>query len=162
MRMEDEVEKIYYTYSNDVYRYLLSMSRNQDIAEDMLQNTFMKVMNGIATFQGKSSIKTWIFTIARHEYFHCLKKNKPTVPLDDDMPIKDNVSDNLENKERVAEVLNYIERLEEPYRSLMVLRLVNDLTFKEIAMVLNKTESWARVTFMRYKCKLVQDLKEEL
>ncbi|MGL4106948.1 RNA polymerase sigma factor [Clostridium sp. LP20] len=162
MHIQDEIETIYYTYSDDVYHYLLSMSRNPDIAEDILQNTFMKVMNGIATFKGNSSLKTWIFTIARHEYFHYLKKSKSTVPLDEGLQIKDNIYDNYENKEKVEEILNYIDKLEEPYRSLMVLRLVNDITFREIAIILNKTESWARVTFMRYKCKLVQDLKEEL
>ncbi|MGG7178522.1 RNA polymerase sigma factor [Clostridium paraputrificum] len=162
MHIQDEIETIYYTYSDDVYHYLLSMSRNPDIAEDILQNTFMKVMNGIATFKGNSSLKTWIFTIARNEYFHYLKKSKSTVPLDEGLQIKDNIYDNYENKEKVEEILNYIDKLEEPYRSLMVLRLVNDITFREIAIILNKTESWARVTFMRYKCKLVQDLKEEL
>ena len=70
--------------------------------------------------------------------------------------------DSYEKREQVSKILKYIDNLEEPHRSLMVFRLINDLTFREIAIILGKTESWARVTFMRDKHKLLEDLKEEL
>lgn len=162
MRRHDEVEEIYYTYSDDVYYYLLSMTRNEVIAEDMLQATFLQVMNGIATFRGRCSLKTWIFTIARHEYFHWTKKNPPMLQLDEEVPLHDKMIDSYEKREQVSKILKYIDNLEEPHRSLMVFRLINDLTFREIAIILGKTESWARVTFMRDKHKLLEDLREEL
>ena len=161
MRKKDEIETIYYSYSDDIYKYLLSMCRNSAVAEDLLQSTFLNVIKGIAGFRNSSTIKTWIFTIARHEYFRWLKKNTPSLPLTEGIPANCNIEDNYERCDQTKKILEYLNALEEPHRSLMILRLTGDLTFKEIGTMLGKTEGWARVTFMRTKYKLIQDLKED-
>ena len=81
MQEQNEIEGLYRKYYADVYRYLLSMCRNTHTAEDLSQNTFLKVISGIRGFRGSCSIKTWIFAIARHEYYHWLRANPPTEEL---------------------------------------------------------------------------------
>ncbi|MEM1484466.1 sigma-70 family RNA polymerase sigma factor [Oscillospiraceae bacterium PP1C4] len=161
MYWQDEIEKIYCSYSDDVYRYLFSMCRNPTVAEDLLQSTFLQVIRGITGFRNSSTLKTWIFTIARHEYFHWLKKNQPVLPLDENLPSKENMEGDCEHKDQVQQILDYIGALDEPLPSLMILRLTGGLSFGEIGAILGKTEVWARVTFMRSKYKLLQELKEE-
>ena len=75
MQEQNEIEGLYRKYYADVYRYLLSMCRNTHTAEDLSQNTFLKVISGIRGFRGSCPIKTWIFAIARHEYYHWLRAN---------------------------------------------------------------------------------------
>lgn len=164
MHSQDEVELIYQTYSKDVYQYLLYLCGNPDVAEDLTQETFLHVMKGIMGFRGESSLKTWIFTIARHAYYHWRHRNPNILSLDEsfyDTSDTANMMEHAENKDMVQTIMRYIHQLEEPCQTLMILRLTGDMPFKDIAAILGKTETWARVTFMRTKCKLIETWKEE-
>ena len=164
MQGQNEVESLYREYSGDVYRYLLYMCRNPHVAEDLCQSTFLKVISGIRGFRGSCPVKTWIFTIARHEYFHWLRANPATEELREDWKEMAHggadVAEQYEKREQAARGFSYINALEETHRSLMTLRLVNELSFREIGTVLQRTENWARVTFMRDKCRLIRYLEE--
>ncbi|MGI5985417.1 MAG: RNA polymerase sigma factor [Clostridiales bacterium] len=59
-----EFEKIYKLYFKDVYIFLYSLSQNKAVAEDITQDTFLKAMKNIHTFDGRKEIKAWLFTIA--------------------------------------------------------------------------------------------------
>lgn len=160
--MQNQIEALYHAYSDDVYRYLLSLCRSPAVAEDLLQSTFLRVMTGIAGFRGGSAIKTWIFSIARHEFYHWLRKNPVQTHLEEDAPAGGDFTSDLEQREQTRCIMEYIRAQDEPHRSLLVLRLVNGHSFKEIGEVLGKTENWARVTFLRDKRKLLETLKEDL
>ena len=161
MQEQNEIEGLYRKYYADVYRYLLSMCRNTHTAEDLSQNTFLKVISGIRGFRGSCPIKTWMFAIARHEYYHWLRANPPTEELKEVVSHEAGISEQWENREQAAEIFNYINVQEEPHRSLLILRLVNEFSFREIGLILQKTENWARVTFMRDKCRLIRYLEEK-
>lgn len=70
------------------------------------------------------------------------------------------MAEQYEKREQAARVFSYINALEEPHRSLMTLRLVNELSFREIGTVLQRTENWAHMTFMQDKCRLIRYLEE--
>lgn len=156
----DYVEQLYYEYSDGVYRYLLSMCRNPQAAEDILQSTFLKVMGGIAGFRGDCTVKTWIFTIARNEYFRYFRKTPSHVPLDETVPAAGDLAQDYGDREQIRRIFRYMEDLEEPQRTLMSLRILGGLSFAEISVILGKSEVWARVTFMRCKNKLLDQLEE--
>lgn len=98
---------------------------------------------------------------ARHEYYHWLRANPPTEELKEVVSHETGISEQWENREQAAEIFNYINVQEEPHRSLLILRLVNEFSFREIGLILQKTENWARVTFMRDKCRLIRYLEEK-
>ncbi len=156
----DDVEQLYDEYSNGVYRYILSLCRDPQAAEDILQSTFLHVLGGIGGFRGDCSIKTWIFTIARNEYFRYLKKNPSNIPLDETIPAAGDLAQDYADRERIRRIFQYMEELEEPLKSLMSLRILGGLSFAETASILGKSEVWARVTFMRCKNKLLDQLEE--
>lgn len=72
----DEFERIYRTYFRDVYRYVKSLSQNEDIAEEITAEAFFKAMKSLNSFQGTCDIRIWLCQIARNCYFSYLRKNK--------------------------------------------------------------------------------------
>ncbi|MBR3920958.1 MAG: RNA polymerase sigma factor, partial [Oscillospiraceae bacterium] len=59
------IEELYNTYFHDVYLYMMSLSKSEEISEEITQETFFRAMKSLDKFEGKSSIKTWLFSIAR-------------------------------------------------------------------------------------------------
>lgn len=70
-----QIEKLYMQYGQDVYRYLLSLTRDPLLSEDLLSETFLAVITSLPSFQGESSVKTWLFSIARHKWLQQLRSN---------------------------------------------------------------------------------------
>ena len=161
MAASDEVEVLYRQYSQAVYGYLLSMCRDRHAAEDILQSTFLQVIRGIAGFRGDGSVKTWIFSIARNEYFRWLRRNPPSLPLDESIPAPTDLAGDYREREKIREAFGYLNGLEEPLRSLMCLRIFGGLSFREIAALQGRTEVLARVNFMRCKNRMLEHLEEE-
>lgn len=63
------LEELFRTYHNDVYRYLYSLSHDASLSEDLASEVFLKVVKSIGSFRGEADIKTWLFSIARHEWY---------------------------------------------------------------------------------------------
>lgn len=71
-----EFENIYELYFRDVYYYILSLSKDKYISEDITSETFLKAMKAIDNFRGDTSVRVWLCQIAKNEYFSYLRKNK--------------------------------------------------------------------------------------
>ena len=149
-----EIEKLYDLYSNDVYRFIYSLSFDEEVSKDIMQSTFLEGIKSIKNFKRKCSEKTWLLAIAKNQYYTYLKKHPFTENLyDSDLDkYKDYENEFLAE---YNEVLKLINELKEPQRQIMILRLINDLTFKEIGEIIGKSESYCRVNFFREKKKIV-------
>ncbi len=161
--MDDEFNEIYRLYAKEVYRYILSLCRDRTLAEDILQNTMLKAFTNIDSFSCGCSVKTWLCSIARNEYFNHLKKaDNRNIPLDENTTV---VSDNAEARAisslSAVEILKLVHALDEPFREIFTLRFYGELKFSEIGEVFGKSENWARVSFFRAREKLAQMLEEE-
>lgn len=64
-----DFESIYQLYFKDVFLFLRSISVNEDIAEEITQETFTKALKAIDTFDGNKDIRAWLFTIAKNTYY---------------------------------------------------------------------------------------------
>ena len=136
-----------------VFKYLMAMTGNHDISEELTQETFFRAVKNADKFDGKVKITTWLCTIARNAYFTHLKKEKRRIGQDIgemEIPIE---SDPLD-RENCREIYRAVHRLEEPYREIVLLRINTDMTFADIGEIFGKSENWARVTFYRGKEKL--------
>ena len=159
--MDTDFEKIYAKYYQSVYRYLLTLTKNSSIAEEITQETFYKALININKYNSNYQMLTWLCNIAKNTYFSFYKKNKNISKLDND--IKDNTEDiitKIIDSDTNKELLKIIHKLEEPYKEVFTLRIYCDLSFREIGDLFNKTESWARVTFYRSKIKIKERLNE--
>ncbi|MBQ7410072.1 MAG: RNA polymerase sigma factor [Clostridia bacterium] len=161
-----EIEQIYKKYYTVVYKYLFCLTHNSDIAEELTQETFYKMIKKIDTFKGNSKLSVWLCEIAKNLWYDELRKKKyQTVSYDeievsDSTAYKQNVENNYINKEEFDETTKRIETLDNLSKRVLYLRLNSDMSFKEIGDILGKTETWARVTFYRAKQKIKEDCSD--
>ncbi|MCU5653184.1 RNA polymerase sigma factor [Bacillus mycoides] len=157
-----EFESIYRQHFRDVYSFVLSLSLNEKIAEEITQETFFKALNNIDTFNGTCKINVWLCQIAKNTYFTYLDKQKR---YDNNHMTEKTSEINIEalllDKEETFRIHKALHRLEEPYKEVFTLRVFGELSFKQISQLFKKTESWARVTFHRAKQKIQTTLKED-
>ena len=161
-----EIEQIYKKYYTVVYKYLFCLTHNSDIAEELTQETFYKMIKKIDTFTGNSKLSVWLCEIAKNLWYDELRKKKyQTVSYDEiemsnSTAYKQNVENNYINKEEFDETTKRIENLDNLSKRVLYLRLNSDMSFKEIGDILGKTETWARVTFYRAKQKIKEDCSD--
>ena len=153
---------IYAAYYERVYRFLLGLSRNTDLAEDLTQETFLRAMKSADRFDGRCSIVTYLCSIARNLYMdHCRKQRKEQ-PLDDAQDLSSpDWSDALLDREQALRVHRVLHELEEPYKEVFSRRVFGELSHAEIGALFGKNESWSRITFYRAKVLLQHRLTEE-
>ena len=113
----DGFDDIYKLYAADVYRYILSFSRNETLAKDILQNTMLKAFKNINKFRGECSIKTWLFGIAKNEYLNSMRRaENKNLPLDE---VSDNADENIEHRFndrfQALEIHRILHELDEPH-----------------------------------------------
>ncbi|MBU5312700.1 sigma-70 family RNA polymerase sigma factor [Tissierella carlieri] len=155
-----EFEEIYSEYFKDVYRYVLCLSKNESIAEDITQETFFKALKNIDSFKGNCKMSVWLCQIAKNSYFSYLKKKQNNFEsIEDIADVFDSGFEQiLVDDESVFEIHKILHNLEEPYKEVFTLRFFGDLSFSKIAELFGKTESWARVTYHRARIKLKEKL----
>lgn len=157
-------EKIYRVYFDDVYYFLLSLSKDEEVAKDLTSETFFKVLKNIENFQGKSSLKTYIFQIGKNSYFDYLKRTKREVDIskiENQLESDEDLEIEFINREGASILSREIENLKEPQRSIVKFRIFEELSFKEIGKLYGKSENWACVTFYRSKTKLKEILEKK-
>lgn len=159
------IEQIYEEYFETVKRYLFCLTHNNDIAEEITQETFYRAVKKINTFKGECKISVWLCQIAKNIWYNELKKNKRMENIIEKKNTYETIENELENmiisKENKLEIYKKIQKLDEKTRSVMYLRITGELSFKEIGSILNKTENWARVTFYRGKERLKEIDEDE-
>lgn len=160
--MDNEFEKIYSKYYQSIYRYLLSLTKNSTIAEEITQETFYKALRNIKKYNPNYKMLTWLCNIAKNTYYSMYKKNKILTDMDDNIKNQEkDIISKIIDTETNEELLKIIHHLEEPYKEVFTLRIYGELSFKQIGNIFNKTESWARVTFYRSKIKIKEKLNEK-
>lgn len=158
--MEHNMEEIYKKYADMVYAYLFSLTGSPSISEELTQETFYRAIKNISGFQNKCKISTWLCQIARHTWYQYLEKKKRRKEisfheLDMDLPSFQNIEEEFLHRQDMAELYRRIWSLNPDARQVILLRITENLSFQEIGDLLNRSETWARVTFYRGKQKLI-------
>ena len=153
----ENIEEIYEKYASLIKNYIYTITENDNLAEDIMQETFIVAINQIDKFRGDCEISVWLRSIAKKILQKETKKNKfeNTVSIDE-IEISDNkkIDENYIRKENKVTIYKTLQKLDINTREVMYLRITGELSFKEIGQILNKSENWARVTFFRGKQKL--------
>ena len=156
-----DIEKIYRIYFDDLYRFLLYLCKNKEVAQDICSESFIRAMKNIENIEDEK-VKSYLFQIGKNTYYNYYKKNKRILLIENiedfDLALESFEKDLLE-KENLTNLEKAIENLENPYKDVVKLRL-NDLSFKEIGEIYEKDQNWACVVFYRAKEKL-KNLMEE-
>ena len=160
-------EEIYKGYSGLVFSVALRITADRSDAEEVAQETFIKVFSALPDFRFRSSIKSWIYRIAVNTALNFMrgeaKKRQKKVTYDDDIftPQKgNNPASGLERKENEKAVRTLLGRLNPDFRACIVLRDIEGLSYKEISSVLNININTVRTRIKRARTHLINYIRE--
>lgn len=159
-----DFKSIYQLYFKDVYRFIYAMCRDEHVAEEITQETFLKALKHINSYEGKCKLKVWLCQIAKNTYYSYHAKQSRTnewIELRENTLSSDRGQEELIlQKEDALRVHKILHAMNEPYKEVFTLRVFGELSFAEISQLFEKSESWARVTFYRAKQRIQERLKE--
>ena len=146
----DDMDTIYRQYAQTVYHFLLSQTHNEDLAEELTQETFYQAIRSIQRFDGSCKLSVWLCQIAKHLWYQHLRKSKRETPMED-LPeeIVPSAEEAALSEDAQIELLKRVHALPPDQKEVVYLRSFGGLNFREIGAVLGRTETWARVTFHR-------------
>ena len=149
------VEKLYLTYKEDVFKYLLGITHSYTLAEELLSDTFFEAIKSFHTFKGKSSEKTWLIGIAKNMWLRHLRKHKKEITLDTVTLayIEETPLENIIIKETAVKIISLIENLTEKEQSVLKMRIEGE-PYSEISKKIAISETTARTLDFRAKRKL--------
>lgn len=162
-----DFDRLYTAYFQIVYDYLLSISHDNQIAEELTQETFFKAMKKIGSFKEGTNAKAWLCQIAKNLLYDRSRHAKHNLDIDDDIlnqfvgELCPDVESSLIEKEQACCIHRILHGLEEPYKEVFSLRVLGELSFSDIGDIFGKSEGWVRVTYHRAKCKIREELKNE-
>lgn len=156
-----DFESVYHLHFCDVYRYALSLCKNEAMAEEITQETFYKALSSLEHFDGKCKVSVWLCQIAKNTYITMCRRRKFVAPDADVTLLADenNMEERYYTKQTALAIQNVLNTLEEPYRDVFSARVFGEMSFKQIAKLFGKTETWARVTYHRARGKIKEALK---
>ena len=114
----DDMDAIYRSHAQTVYKFLLAQCRDPDLAEELTQETFYRAVCSIDRFDGSCKLSVWLCQIAKHLWYqHLRKRQKETVPLETapETPVP-SAEDGVLDQEGRLTLLRQIHRLPEPQR----------------------------------------------
>ncbi len=156
-------------YKPMVFTLALKMLKNKEDAEEVAQDAFLKAYKGLPNFKGESKFSTWLYRITYYRSLDYIKRNKrqlatSDVPLEDirSLALIEDGLDALEQKERRLQIKEALDALSGDDGVLLTLHYFQELSIKEIAQILDKTEGAIKVNLHRSRKRLAKILAQKL
>ncbi len=167
-------------FVDKIYRLAMRITKNPNDAQEVVQDSFLKIVEKYDTFRGESKFSTWVYSIASNNSFNLLRNNKNhlrTMSIDNFTPNSDNGSlseiidsgdwtsnpDLIANSQETLEIIDKaINELPERNRMIFHLKDVEELSIKEISKIMNASMPTVRTTIHRSRLHLRNILKDYL
>jgi len=152
-------------YKERLYWHIRNIVKNHEDANDVLQNTFIKVFRYIKKFKGDSKLYSWMYRIATNESLTFLKKKARKLQISD-QELQDHLIDNLESDvyfegEKIQlQLQKALNTLPEKQREVFNMRYFQDLKYKEIAEILEVSEGACKSNYHHASKKIEEYLKQ--
>ena len=160
---KNTAEKLYEAFYMKVFSYVMTLTRDQNDAMEITQETFYRAISTEKTFRGESESFTWLCAIAKN-YFIDEKRRQSRfddVPLEEQQDTKKSFEKSLMDSDTSIRIHRILHDMEEPYKEVFQLRVFGELSFKEIGSIFGKTETWARVTYHRARIMIKERMEEQ-
>ncbi|MET3575109.1 RNA polymerase sigma factor SigX [Bhargavaea ullalensis] len=154
--MEDSVfHRIYDEYHQDVFRFLIYMTKDRALSEDLVHEVYVRVLKSYGSFEGKSSEKTWLFSIARNVAIdHFRKSSVRRRRIDDSYDWDTRQPESAEptpeekavREDELGRVLGMLEHCTDDQRLVVIARFLQELSVAETAEVLGWTQAKVKTT----------------
>ena len=184
----NEFEEIYGKYMKVVYNFVMKLSNNSHIAEEITQQTFVTALEKLDTFRGECKMSVWLCQIAKYEYFaweRKAKRHRPYEPDDgsrnDDQETGrrnrmegqmsqavsqagqvetggDELVNAMIDREDYGRIMEVWHGLPEPYKEVFMLHTMAEMAYPDIGKLFQKSANWSRVTYYRAKKMIIEGL----
>lgn len=159
---QEELTEWFDHYGESVLTYILLMVRDYQQAEDLTQETFIKAYRHQQQFEHKSSVKTWLFSIAHNVTLDYFRKKHPlqhflglTIEEKDYKPLPEQI---VAMNDQTEQLYRAIQHLKPSHRQVIILRKLKEFSTAETAYVLKWSESKVKMTLKR----ALEELKRKL
>ncbi|MCR5703482.1 MAG: RNA polymerase sigma factor [Eubacterium sp.] len=160
---DEAFTELYYATYKKIYGFLLSLTKNKEDAEDLLQNTYIKIRNGAHLYKKQGTPLTWMCTVAKNQFLDLARKNSKTQTVDiTEMQnyISEgsgfSVSDKVETKMILSAAMKILNDIE---RSIFILHLGDGLKFREVAEVVGLPQNTVITKYNRCLKKMREYLE---
>jgi RNA polymerase sigma-70 factor (ECF subfamily) len=151
---------LYQEFSSGVFAYCLKILADRQLAEDVVQETFLKVQQHARSIQKNESFRSWIFRIARNEALMQLRKRQRNGQIDDETVWEeDTPHQQLVMLERSEIVNRLLDGLKHEYKEVLLLSVYENMSYAEIADVTGATEGSVKSRIFRARKAMVERLK---
>ncbi len=158
-------ENVFNENKDFIYKYLLKLSHNPDVAEELTQETFFRAYINYSSLKDHNKVSVWLCQIAKNAYYSWYNEQKRFISSEENTIAETDETDSPENlfvqKEISKQALTCLHELEEPYKEVFMLNVFGEVSMNEISALFGKSESWARVTFYRAKQKLKERMRQK-
>ena len=167
MESSDQSRQIAEELSQPLLRYFGRYVGNRDLAQDLLQETLLRISRGLPTFERRAELKTWAFSIATRvaaDHFRKPDNRVSIVDIDESFEPADpepSVEQRLMIDEMTTCVRQVIDSLPEDYRAALVLHDLEGLTAAQVAEVCGCALATAKIRIHRARARLTQALQQE-
>lgn len=165
--MRQSIDDIYQEHMQDIFRYLLSLCREHHLAEDLVQETFLRAYLYLENYKGED-VKPWLFRIAHNAFIDHYRKHKRTVVKEQGFFQRlfgkgHSTEQEVLLKSEVAEVMEVINTLNEQQAQAILLYDYHSFTYKEAADAMGVTDTYFKVLLYRarQKVKLIKRKENE-
>lgn len=134
---ESAFEHVYHETKRGIYAMIFSIVKSHPATEDVMQDVYMKMMTSIDQYQSHTNFYNWLLTMARHQAIDYYRRHKKQFYVDN-ADYDSLLSSKEESPDQQTHFELMIEMLNEDQRSVVLMRIVDDMKFKDIAKVLEK------------------------
>ena len=155
----DAFARLVECYWDRLYRWMYQLTRDRHKAEDLTQETFLKVLAALGSFRTGTNFRAWLFRIGHNNFVNLKRAERKNVQtLSDDPPSRDpgTPDGSAADRESLRLVARAVEDLSAEFRSALLLRVDDQLSFRDVAAVLNITEETARWRVFKARQKLMK------
>jgi len=156
-----DFEKLFSDNRDFVFKYLMKLTRDTSLAQELTQETFFRAYMNYAGLRKKEKVSVWLCQIAKNAFFAWYNEHKKIDSLEKTVCNAElnNIEEAFIQKELYEKALVCLHELEEPYKEVFMLSVYGGFSLKDISKIFGKSESWARVTFYRAKQKLLERMR---
>lgn len=148
-------------HQQSLLRLCMRFTSSQDLAEDIVQDTFVKAYRKLSTFEGRSSFKSWLFQIAINTAKNKLRATRDTVNIDNvQISIGGLTTEGLEREGLRTMIREFVDELPEKQKMALTLRIYDDLSFKEIAEIMECPYDTAKANYRHGLMSIKKNLEK--
>ena len=155
----DNFDEIYNRYFAMVYKFLLSLCHDPPLAEELTQEAFFKVLKNLDKYDPRYKLSTWLCQIAKNTYYSYADRQRGRGEPLPDIADGYDIEQRLVDADTALAIHRVLHSLREPYKEVFSLRTFGELSFAQIGLLFDKSESWARVTYYRAKVMIKEELQ---